>query len=59
MKKITKRFVSSEGYGIFHDSRQDVRTLLEIDNILKDKVNELIDYTAKLEARIKQLEGNV
>ena len=28
---------------IFHDSRRDVRTVVKYSNILKDKINELVD----------------
>jgi len=43
MKTITKKCRITEGNGIFHNSRADVRLLASIVNTLIDTVNELIE----------------
>jgi len=35
---------------LFHDSREDIRTLIKVINILADKINELVDEANKREA---------
>jgi hypothetical protein len=42
MKKLDIKITQSGG-GLLHDSRQDVRTLGKVVNILIEKINDLID----------------
>lgn len=43
MKKLNIRLIKTNESGIFHDSRRDIKTLMNVFNKLHDKVNELID----------------
>lgn len=56
MDKIDVHVARIGGYSLFHDSVRDVRTLAKFCNILKEKVNELVDQNNKLQQRIGQLE---
>ncbi|MDK8182094.1 hypothetical protein [Paenibacillus sp. UMB4589-SE434] len=51
IKKITKKFRTSIGGGLFHNSREDVSALAIYCNELTDKVNELVDKVNKLDKR--------
>ncbi len=48
MKKITSEIKPSSNKGIVHDSRADVRVLGEYCNMLKEKINELIEEIDRL-----------
>jgi hypothetical protein len=51
IKPIRLKLRKPQSTGIFHDSRGDSAKLLEVCNILIDKVNELVDKVNKLEAQ--------
>lgn len=53
MRKITERLRRTNGASVFHDSRQDVRTLIEYCNMLADKINELNDEVQELREKMK------
>jgi len=42
IKEITKRLIKSRNEGLFHDTRKDVLTIMEHNNILQGKINELV-----------------
>jgi len=53
IKKFLKRMRPPEDRGLFHNSREDVRTIATYCNELADKVNELVDEVNKLKAQDK------
>lgn len=56
IKIITWSIRKSQNLGIFHDSREDVRTLTECVLALKDKINELINVVNVLQEEREQNE---
>ncbi len=55
IKRLTNRIGNSDGIGIFHDTRGDVRTLAKMCNMLTDKVNELVNAVNYLEEENRKL----
>jgi len=55
IKEITTRIRRSEGIGIFHDSRMDVRTLAGVCKELIEKVNELTKAANTMAAALEKL----
>lgn len=51
IKRIASKIRSTNSGGLFHDSRQDVRTLTVACNQLIDKVNELTDKVNEMESK--------
>lgn len=51
IKKIKTKIRQSNDTGLFHNSREDVRTITKVCNELIDKVNELTDKVNELEVR--------
>jgi hypothetical protein len=43
--------------GMFHDSREDVRTLTKALNITLDKINELVEVVNEQESEIRELKN--
>lgn len=54
MEKIKIKVIKSEGRGIIHDSRADVRNLAKMVNLLIDKVNTLVDEINDLKSKQPQ-----
>ena len=54
IKEITKRLIKSRKEGLFHDTRNDVLTIMEHNNILQDKINELVWHVNQ---QTKELKG--
>lgn len=50
-KKLTKKLRKSRDISIFHDSRADIRCVMEVCNELTDKVNEIIEFLNEQERR--------
>jgi len=48
METIDIKLRPSGGSGIFHDSREDVRRIAKVVNLLIDKMNELIEENNEL-----------
>jgi len=59
MEKINRRIRRTGERGLFHDTRSDMRVIMEVYNDLHDKVNELIDVIDKQEKCIEDLEQKV
>ena len=59
IKEITKRLRRSGNTGLFHDSRKDVLTITEHNNILQDKINELVSAVNRQDKEIKELKEAV
>lgn len=59
MKKINRRIRRTGERGLFHDTRSDMRVIIEVYNDLHDKVNELIDVINEQEKHIEDLEKKV
>lgn len=55
IKEITKRLRRSGNTGLFHDSRKDVLTITEHNNILQEKINELVKAVNRQDKEIKEL----
>ena len=55
IKEITKRLRRSGNTGLFHDSRKDVLTITEHNNILQGKINELVKAVNRQDKEIKEL----
>lgn len=55
IKEITKRLRRSGNTGLFHDSRKDVLTITEHNNILQEKINELVTVVNRQDKEIKEL----
>ena len=55
IKEITIRLRKSGNGGIVHDSRRDVWTIIEHNNILQDKINELVWHVNQQDKEIKEL----
>ena len=55
IKEITKRLRRSGNTGLFHDSRKDVFTITEHNNILQEKINELVKAVNRQDKEIKEL----
>ena len=55
IKEITKRLRRSGNTGLFHDSRKDVLTITEHNNILHEKINELVKVVNRQDKEIKEL----
>lgn len=53
MQKLKTKLKNTSDYGLFHDSRADVRLLKNVINLLHDKINELIDELELLKQQIK------
>ena len=51
IKKLTKKLRKSQDTSLFHDSRADVRSIMEVCNELTDKVNEIIELLNEQERR--------
>jgi len=51
IKKLTKKLRKSQDTSLFHDSRADVRSIMEVCNELTDKVNEIIGFLNEQERR--------
>lgn len=58
MKKIDFKINKSDGYGLMHDSRSDIKTLSKVVNHLIDKVNELIEENEYLNHRISNISSS-
>lgn len=43
VRKINKRIRRSNTFGMFHDTRADIRTLTTFLNEISDKIDEVID----------------
>jgi FtsZ-binding cell division protein ZapB len=54
MEKIYKKLIKTDSIGIFHSSREDIRTLAKTINMLIEKVNELIEENNRLNDIINQ-----
>jgi hypothetical protein len=48
IQKLNTKLRNTQESGVFHDSRADSRILIEVFNILHDKINEVIDELNKL-----------
>ena len=48
INKITKRLERTNDKYLFHDTRQDIRTLITTINICIDKINELVEEVNEL-----------
>ena len=59
IKEITKRLRRSGNTGLFHDSRKDVLTITEHNNILQEKINELVTVVNRQDKEIKELKEAV
>lgn len=59
IKEITKRLRRSGNTGLLHDSRKDVLTITEHNNILQDKINELVSAVNRQDKEIKELKEAV
>ncbi len=57
IQKLSISLRGSGGISLTHDSRQEVRTLSKVCNILIEKVNELTDEVNKLQKRVELLEN--
>ena len=55
IKEITKRLIKSRNEGLFHDTRKDVLTIMEHNNILQDKINELVWRVNQQTKELKEL----
>ena len=55
IKEITIRLRRFENTGLFHDSRKDVLTITEHNNILQEKINELVKAVNRQDKEIKEL----
>ena len=55
IKEITKRLIKSRNEGLFHDTRKDVLTIMEHNNILQDKINELVWHVNQQTKELKEL----
>lgn len=51
IKKLTKKLRKSRDTSLFHDSRADVRSIMEVCNELTDKVNEIVEILNEQERR--------
>jgi hypothetical protein len=51
IEPLNNRLRRSGSHGIFHDTRQDVATLMLANNLLVDKVNELVEEVNSLSNR--------
>lgn len=51
IEPLNNRLRRSGSHGLIHDSRQDVATLMLANNLLVDKVNELIEEINSLNDR--------
>ena len=51
IKKLTKKLRKSQDTSLLHDSRADVRSIMEVCNELTDKVNEIIEFLNEQERR--------
>lgn len=49
MKRIELKLKESDGIGIFHDSRGDIKKLAKVINLLIIKVNELVDENGQIQ----------
>lgn len=49
IKKIRMKLRTTGEHGIFHNTRNDVRSLAEVCSGLTDKINELIDKVNELD----------
>ena len=58
IERIVWGLKKPDEFGLFHDSRSDVKTLAKCIILLRDKVNELIDKNNDLEKEINQLKNN-
>ena len=59
IKEITKRLIKSRNEGLFHDTRKDVLTIMEHNNILQGKINELVTAVNRQDKEIKELKEAV
>ena len=59
IKKITIRLRKSGNAGLFHDTRKDVLTIMEHNNILQGKINELVTAVNRQDKEIKELKEAV
>lgn len=48
IKEIEIKLIRSENRGILHDSRADSRKIIEVTNILIDKINEIVREVNKI-----------
>lgn len=55
IKEITKRLRRSGNTGLFHDSRKDVLTIIEHNNILQEKINELVTAVNRQAKELEEL----
>lgn len=55
IKEITKRLRRSGNTGLFHDSRKDVLTITEHNNILQEKINELVTAVNRQAKELEEL----
>ena len=59
IKEITKRLRRAGNTGLFHDSRKDVLTITEHNNILQEKINELVKAVNRQDKEVKELKEAV
>ena len=57
IRNLKTRIKATNGFGIFHDSRNDVRVLGKEINNLIDKMDEIINVVNNLSEKIKLIEG--
>lgn len=52
MEKVKKKTRLTETAYLFHNSKEDIRTLAQYCNMLADKINELIDEVQELRDKV-------